>query len=215
MKRVVTNCPLCLNSETSSYSEDKLRAYLICTSCQLVFVSRDHLISFEAEKERYEAHENNEQDPGYVNYLQSICDEIVPHLNPVSKGLDFGCGRTTILANLLKKSRHEMDSYDAYFLKNELIWDKSYDFIILSEVLEHLRGPRQEMRQLAGLLNPGGKIFIKTKFRPATSEQFDQWFYKRDSTHIQFFNLESMQYLKNFLGMSNVRMIGADLYFID
>ncbi len=213
--RAVTNCPLCLNSETLPYSADKARVYVLCSSCQLVFVPRENLISFEAEKARYEAHENNEADPGYVHYLQTISLAIQLHLNPLSSGLDFGCGRTTILADHLKESQFQMDSYDAYFFKDELIWDKKYDFIILSEVIEHLRGPRQEMRLLARLLNPDGKLFIKTKFRPETKEQFDHWFYKRDSTHVQFFNTESMNYLKNFLGMNEMKVIGSDLYFID
>lgn len=215
MKRNVTSCPLCLNEKTEKYSEDKSRSYYLCSFCQLVFVARDELISFEKEKDRYEAHENDAQDEGYSKYLEKISNEIVSHLTPSTQGLDFGCGRTTLLADHFKHAGFQMDSYDAYFLKDETIWDKTYDFIILSEVIEHLRIPRQEMRQLVRLLNPQGKIFIKTKFMPETKAGFDNWFYKRDSTHVQFFNVASMEYLKNYLGLKNFKTIGSDLYCID
>lgn len=211
----MTDCPLCLNPSTEKYSEDKSRSYFLCPNCHLVFVPRSELISFEKEKERYDAHENDASDTGYFSYLENISKLITPHLDQSKTGLDFGCGRTTILADQFQALGLEMDSYDAYFLKNELIWDKKYDFIILSEVIEHLRGPRQEMRALARLLNPGGKLFIKTKFLPETKAAFDQWFYKRDSTHVQFFDASSMEFLKNYLGMKNVKTIGTDLYFID
>lgn len=215
MKISVTNCPLCLNPQTEKYSEDKSRSYYLCPFCQLVFVSRDELISFDKELERYEAHENNSDDDGYSKYLEKIVTDIQPYLKPSGQGLDFGCGRTTLLADHLKAQGFVMDSYDTYFLKDELIWDKTYDFIILSEVIEHLRMPRQEMRQLGRLLNPQGKIFIKTKFMRETKAEFDNWFYKRDSTHIQFFNSGSMEYLKNFLGLTNFKTVGSDLYCID
>lgn len=215
MKISVNDCPLCLQPETQIYSQDKFRSYQICPQCELVFVPRDQLISYEEEKERYDAHENDESDKGYQSYLQKIADAIIPHLNSESKGLDFGCGRTTLLGDYFNLKKISVDSYDAYFLKNELIWDERYDFIILSEVIEHLRGPRQEMRQLRKILNPQGKFFIKTKFRPETKEAFDQWFYKRDSTHVQFFNSHSMEFLKDYLSLREVKLIGDDLYFMD
>lgn len=215
MKISVINCPLCLNPESQLYSEDKLRSYHLCSFCQLVFVAREDLISFEQEKERYDAHENNPDDEGYSKYLEKIVSEMIPFLPEKGAGLDFGCGKTTVLADHLKNQNFEMVSYDTYFLKDESIWDKQYDFIILSEVIEHLRMPRQEMRQLMRMLKPQGKLFIKTKFMPTTKPEFDQWFYKRDSTHIQFFNSESMGYLQNFLGLNSVQKIGSDLYCID
>lgn len=215
MKISVTSCPLCLAQKIEKYSEDKIRSYHLCSFCQLVFVAREDLISFDQEKERYEAHENNPDDEGYSKYLQKIVIEIKPQLPETGKGLDFGCGKTTILADHLKNLNYEMDSYDAYFLKDESIWDKQYDFIILSEVIEHLRMPRQEMRQLMRVLKPQGKLFIKTKYMPSSKAEFDQWFYKRDSTHVQFFSPESMGYLQNFLGLSSVKNIGTDLYCID
>lgn len=215
MKKNVAECPLCQNHHTHKYSEDKLRSYYQCPSCQLVFVARDELISFDKEKERYEAHENDASDAGYSAYLKNIADLITPFLKSGSRGLDFGCGRTTALASYLTQAGHKTESYDAYFFKNESIWDESYDFIVLSEVIEHLRGPRQEMRELAKRLKPNGKIFIKTKLMPNSKAEFDQWFYKRDITHVQFFSEQSMEYLRNYLAMDTLETIGTDLYFMD
>lgn len=204
-------CPLCLNHETRPYSADKFRRFEICLSCSLIFVPRSELVSPESEKERYDAHHNDEDDSGYHKYLNGIATSIRTHLPPKAKGLDFGCGRTTVLADKFSELAHPTDSYDVYFKQDERVWDKKYDFIVLSEVIEHLREPRKEMERLASLLTPSGLIFIKTKFSPETKEAFDQWFYKRDITHIQFFNPPSMNYLKYFLKMKDFELIDSDL----
>ncbi len=89
-----------------------------------------------------------------------------------------------------------------------------YDFIILSEVIEHLRDPREIMLGLKNMLKPQGKFFIKTKLRPGDKIEFSKWFYKRDSTHVQFFNQNSLRQLSNILGMQEARLIGDDLFEI-
>lgn len=204
-------CPLCLSSESEIFDQDKMRSYLKCTGCDLIFVPRDSLITPSAEKERYEAHQNEENE-SYTNYLNKTVSAIRPHLKEASSGLDFGCGRTHILENLFRKAGIPVKSYDLFFHPHEEFLFEQFDFIILSEVIEHLRDPRSIMLNLTKNLHPGGQFFIKTKLRPESPAEFSKWFYKRDATHVQFFNDRSLKELTTILGMKGVDMVGEDLF---
>jgi SAM-dependent methyltransferase len=210
----VDNCPLCSNPESRIHSQDKFRSYLKCDKCELIFVSRGQLIGPDEEKERYDSHQNNPDDAGYQSYLNKMVELIAPKLQPAHRGLDFGCGRTTLLASLFKARGFILDSFDLYFFSHAEIWQKKYDFIVLSEVIEHLREPLEEMKKLRMLLNPGGQIFIKTKFYPDSQVAFENWFYKRDKTHIQFFNHDSMHVLGQKISLIGPEVLGEDLFVL-
>lgn len=207
-------CPLCLASESELFDQDKSRSYLKCLSCDLVFVPRTSLITQEAEKERYKAHENEENE-NYTNYLKKTVNSITPHLKSTAIGLDFGCGKTKILSNIFKEKNFQVNSYDLFFYPDDEPLNHQYDFILLSEVIEHLRDPRDIMQVLKMKLQSDGQFFIKTKLRPDSALEFSKWFYKRDSTHVQFFNEKSFKSLKEILRMKKVEMIGDDLFKID
>lgn len=206
-------CPLCFAAESEKFDQDKMRSYLKCSVCDLIFVPRDSLISPLAEKERYEAHENEEND-AYTTYLNKTVTAIKPLLLPSARGLDFGCGRTKILETLFRMSGFDVQSYDLFFHADHKLLSQQYDFIILSEVIEHLREPRDIMLRLKNNLSPGGQFFIKTKLRPETSAEFSKWFYKRDSTHVQFFNEKSFSALSAKMGMKAAEKVGEDLFKI-
>lgn len=204
-------CPVCQSSEYVLFDQDKKRSYFKCSDCTLVFVPREQILSAADESNRYEAHQNSEDDPYYKKYLTDIAQETLPFLHSESFGLDFGCGKTKLLASIYEERGIQMDSFDLYFHPDESIWKKTYNFIILSEVIEHLAAPKETMESLNSLLKTGGEFFIKTKFYPESSEDFSNWFYKRDMTHVEFFNEKSMETLAQKLGKS-FQKIGNDLY---
>jgi SAM-dependent methyltransferase len=206
-------CPLCFGAESEIFDQDKMRSYLKCSVCDLIFVPRDSLISSSAEKERYEAHENEENE-NYTNYLNKTVNAIKPHLQSAGTGLDFGCGHTKILERIFEENGFSVQSYDLFFHPDTNLLSHRYDFIILSEVIEHLRDPREIMLNLKRNLHPHGQFFIKTRLRPKSAVEFSKWFYKRDSTHIQFFNESSFNALTEILGMKSVEMVGEDLFKI-
>lgn len=205
-------CPLCLGKDPELYDKDKERSFFQCPHCGLVFVPRSDLISLHTEKERYEAHDNASDNSGYVNYLTKIADSIDRKLKPNSFGLDFGSGKTTVLEEILENRGHELISYDVFFHPDEGYKKKQYDFIIMSEVIEHLRDPREEMISLKKLLKDDGMLFIKTKFLP--EKNFSTWFYKRDITHVQFFSWKSFKTLSELLELEPSEEVGEDLYLL-
>ncbi len=191
-------CPLCSGS-AHSYHQDKQRSYFECEKCGLVFVPREELIGSHAEKSRYDSHEI---DPGYQTYISTIAAAIMPHVKG-ERGLDFGSGKTTILGDIIGN----VDSYDIFYRPDETLLNRNYDYIIMSEVIEHLRNPKETMEMLRKL---APKFFIKTKLLPEKSK-FENWFYKRDITHVQFFNPTSF----DALGFAHWKKIGEDIYLFE
>ena len=207
------NCPLCQKSDSTKYDEDKFRTYYLCQNCSLVFIPRESILPFAVEAARYDAHENDDDDANYRNYLAATANAISELIPKNSVGLDFGCGRTLVMAHIFESHGNKVDSYDLYFHPKEDIWDKKYDFIVLSEVVEHLSPPAEVMKRLSKLLKFHGKIFIKTKLYPPDPITFHNWFYKRDQTHVQFFDYDSMTKLGQIMKMKGPHKIAApDLY---
>lgn len=207
-------CPVCRGTEFQAWGKDKYRSYWLCQICDLVSIPREQILNPQLEKARYEVHENSENDEQYQTYLGTIANSISSLLPKNLNGLDFGCGKTTLLAQLLTRKSFSMNSYDIFFHPDKEVLQKKYDFIVMSEVIEHLSEPLETMRQLNELLNPGGFFFIKTKFYPAEKGQFAEWFYKRDQTHVQFFNETCMRYLGKLLHKSFVQTSLKDLYLL-
>lgn len=205
-------CPLCLDPHSVLYDQDKFRNYFQCTQCSLVFVPRTELISVSDEKSRYEDHENSEVDPVYRKYLSEIIDAIVPYLSPEASGLDFGSGKTTLMADLLAEKNIQTESFDIYFHPNIDLLKRKYDFVILSEVIEHFRDPHKELQVLKELLNKDGYLIVKTMLLPDSKEKFQNWFYKRDRTHVQFFSQRTFEILENLFELGDVREIGKNLF---
>jgi SAM-dependent methyltransferase len=211
----VDKCPVCHGYDNHEFSRDKKRIYYLCNDCSLVFVPRNLLIATEEEKKRYESHDNSNENTEYRAYLTKIADSIEPLLLKGTHGLDFGSGKTTLFSDLLKERGFQMSSYDLYFHPNEEIWSQKFDFIVLSEVIEHVRDPHECLEKIKSLLNSAGQLFIKTKFYPPDKKLFDDWFYKRDMTHVQFFNRNSLNQLAKTVGFNgSFKMIGEDLYRI-
>jgi len=209
-------CPLCFSADLTVYSRDKFRDYYFCPRCTLISVSRQNILTSSEEKARYDQHNNDSEDPRYRQYFQSVVDEILIHQTPHSLGLDFGCGATTLMEELLVAKGMTVDSYDKFYRPDETIWSKKYDFIILSEVIEHLSDPMGTMRALRMLLRENGSFYIRTRFYPDEKSAFQNWYYKQDQTHINFFSEDSMTWLARELGLNGpVGLPVKDLLLIE
>lgn len=206
-------CPLCHDEKTNLYEKVRDRAYFQCQRCSLVFVPRSDLISSDLEKERYENHQNSEENSDYIKYLAAIAEKISSKVPKGSTGLDFGCGKSLLMEKILGQHGFSVSSYDLFFHPNETTLEKKYDFVLLSEVLEHLRDPYEELQKINGLLKQNGSLIIKTKLLTKEIKDFKNWFYRRDITHIQFFSEKSFLKLGHLFQFELYEEIGEDLFF--
>ena len=186
-------CPLCRASEGRPFYQD-IREYFLCPVCTLVFVLPYQFLSPKEEKSVYDLHENSADDPGYRRFLARIFDPLSQRLAPNSCGLDFGSGPGPTLSVMFEEAEHSMEIYDPFYAPEIKLFQQQYDFIVASEVVEHLHYPRQELDRLWSCLKPNGLLGIMTK-RVIGQEAFSRWHYKNDPTHVCFFSTETFRWL--------------------
>ena len=195
----IITCPLCQSKTQSLIFKDSYREYLSCSDCEFVFVPKTyHLNEFE-EKIRYDTHNNDPSDSRYRQFLSQLTKPLLEKIPEKSSGLDFGSGSGPTLSIMLQERGHHVELYDKFYAPNEQIFSKRFDFITASEVVEHLRNPKFELKRLATILKPGGYLAVMTHML-TEKINFGDWYYKNDPSHIGFFNEKSFMHLANELG---------------
>jgi SAM-dependent methyltransferase len=202
------NCPLCQKGEGKLFFENG-RSYFRCSQCALVFVPPHQFLSLEAEKAVYDLHENSPDDPGYRLFLGRLFEPVSRLLTPNSSGLDFGSGPGPTLSVMFADAGHTMHLYDPFYAPDTRWLHRQYDFITASEVVEHLRQPREALDRLWSCLKPNGVLGIMTK-RVIDRDAFSRWHYKNDPTHICFFSTETFVWLANYWG-AELTVVGQDV----
>lgn len=206
-------CVLCDN-DTVLVSGKHLRAtYYKCCNCSFIFKDKSDYVSPVEEKKRYDLHNNS------CDSYKSFFDELIKTLANYVKngrGLDFGSGPFPALYNILKNN-YNMHKFDLYYDNNDEYLDYKYDFIVCTEVIEHIANPLKTLIHLKSLLVAKGQIFIMTEL--SDNKMFENWWYHRDVTHISFFSLETFHKVAKRIGMSviytnnkNIVVLGCEHY---
>lgn len=187
-------CPLCQHDQCSLFFEDPWRRYWRCAQCHLTFVDGSQLPSRETEKGQYDLHDNRPDDPGYRRFLSQITTPLNALIAPASKGLDFGCGPGPALAIMQREEGHHVTLYDPMYYPDRDALNQVYDFVTCTEVVEHLHQPRQEWDHFDRLVTPGGWLAIMTRFLD-NDAAFERWHYRRDPTHVCFWQPDTFAWL--------------------
>ncbi|MBN2300171.1 MAG: class I SAM-dependent methyltransferase [Acholeplasmataceae bacterium] len=194
-------CKIC-GKDTKSYSHPKTNEiFHECKYCEFIFKDESHYISNDQELKIYDAHHNDDHNLGYVNFLMNFIDAAV--LPYIKKGrvLDFGSGPTPLLSKLIKKSgQFDVDIYDLYYAKQKIYENQEYDLITSTEVIEHLKYPMQTFKLFFQLLKPDGILSMMTLFHPHNQNEFFEWFYIRDKSHVSFYTQNTMRYIAKQIG---------------
>ena len=198
-------CPLCKTTNSSKFYKEKFREYLRCLSCDFVFVPKMYHLSDAEEKSRYDTHNNDPNDHRYRHFLSQLLVPLLERIQQKSNGLDFGSGPGPTLSLMLEECGHSVDLYDKFYANDISVFEKKYDFITATEVVEHLSEPMAEISRLIEMLNNQGHLAVMTQILTPQID-FSSWYYKNDSSHIGFFTKKSLSFLASYLNI--------EVYFI-
>jgi SAM-dependent methyltransferase len=198
-RRPAPPCPLCASGAIADQLRDDSLLYLKCSQCALIFLHPSGYLSPEQELQRYLLHQNSGDDPGYLRHLRRLAAPMLERTRTGSAGLDFGCGPTKVMAQILDAGGRQTASYDPYFYPNRGLLAARYDFITCSEVLEHVHDPAALFELFHTLLHDGGTAGFMTAFAPPPPE-FAGWRYRRDPTHVCFYGEQTFRWISARLG---------------
>ncbi|MDC0611200.1 class I SAM-dependent methyltransferase [Vibrio sp.] len=190
----MSDCPLCHSDQIHHYHTDKSREYWQCKRCELVFVGSDYLLPEKDEKSFYDLHENDIYDERYRRFLSRVYEPISNRVAADASGLDFGCGPGPALAHMFQESGKQMSLYDIYYYPDVSSLERQYDFMVSTEVIEHIFEPDIVWKSWLKLVKPGGWIGLMTKLVKDV-DAFATWHYKSDLTHVRFYSRNTFEYL--------------------
>lgn len=194
-------CRLCNCASPAKFfkSERPFQAtYLRCAVCDLIQMAKEDMLSPDQEKSHYENHKNILGDAKYEAFLGKLLLPMLKFYRPETMALDFGCGPVKAMAHLFnRKTGQAMKSYDPIFgpgLEKEKL---SFDFLTSSETVEHFNEPAKSWDQLIGLLRPDGILGVMTSLAPSDIDDFANWPYRFDRTHVAFYSENTFKWLAN------------------
>lgn len=190
-------CPICNSQKVENGIFSHQREFFQCGDCEYIFLRPDLLPPPDAEKNRYLEHNNDLADPRYLKYLDKTWKQIESEVQNEATIVDFGCGPTKGLAELLKEKDFQVISYDPFFSPrdfSDLLGQ--VDVIYCSEAIEHMYQPAKVLDLWNQLLKPQGKVTLRTSFHPG-KENMSDWWYANDETHIGFFNNKTFEVIAN------------------
>lgn len=190
-------CPLC-SHQAALIAQNRVNRFFHCPECQGVSADEQKLLGAEDEKKRYDSHDNRLDDQRYLDFLSKLAVPLKKYLTPKSLGLDYGCGPVKAMEHLLQ-DEFQIDSYDLFFYPDQKFFQKKYDFILASEVVEHLYHPQKVFKQFSDLLKDSGYLGIMTQSWDEKTD-FSRWWYANDPTHVFFYHSKTIQYLSEELG---------------
>ena len=198
-----------MRAASEFYHADAARSYFQCCDCRLVFVDPARWITREEAKRHYGNHQNDPLDQRYRRFLNRLFEPLSHRLTTASSGLDYGSGPGPTLSLMFAEAGHAMQIYDPIYAPDRSVLGSQYDFITVSEVVEHFQNPAEEFALLWSLLKVGGWLGIMTK-RVRDVAAFRTWHYKSDPTHVSFFSLETFAWLSSSLA-ATWTVEGADV----
>lgn len=165
----------------------------------LVMKDPQHFPSNDDAKARYDTHHNGQDNAEYIAYQKRIFDTFVGIYLKPGNSLDYGCGEGGVMSKFIQ----DLVLYDLYYHPDVKVLEKTYDNIILIEIVEHFESPMAEFKRLVDMLNLGGRLIIQTQFY-SNFNDIEDWWYVRDTTHVAFYHLHTFEFLCKQFGLRQI-----------
>jgi len=196
-------CPLCHNPASPFHKDE----FFQCSVCVGIFRAPDYFPSAEREKARYEEHHNDVNDPNYQAFVRPITNRVEQDYSANALGLDFGSGTGPVISKILDDAGYAINQYDPFFSDDRSVLFRRYDYIACCEVIEHFHDPEKEFQLLKSLLKPNGRLFCMTHVY-SNEIVFDNWYYMRDPTHTFIYRKETLNWIRDKFGFTELEIEG-------
>jgi hypothetical protein len=133
-------CSLC-NNPTKEFYREEHRIFVRCDLCSGIMLLPEFYVDPTAEKNRYEEHNNDVNDPRYQKFVSPITTAVSASFPNTATGLDYGCGTGPVAAVQLQEQGYKVNLFDPFFENHPQNLQQQYDFIICCEVMEHFFDP--------------------------------------------------------------------------
>lgn len=128
-----------------------------------------------------------------TRWLRAV--NVEKYMGPGERHLDIGCGDGYFLRRSPCDERFGLDKLLGDEITDRLDFPDSYfDYVTLLAVIEHMPDPEANMREIARVLKPKGKLILTT---PKKSSEWILNLYSKDigDEHEMYFDRESMERL--------------------
>lgn len=192
--KVLANCLLC-SGELNLFYKEENKQYYQCQTCSSIMLNPKDYLSSNEEKARYKTHNNDVFDKRYQNFVSPIVNAVKENYNSSHLGLDFGAGTGPVITKMLEDVGYQLNLFDPYFHNNRDNLNKTYDYIVCCEVMEHFHNPFKEFEKMSKMLNKDGSLFCMTSLYDESID-FENWHYKRDETHVFFYHKKALEWIR-------------------
>jgi 2-polyprenyl-3-methyl-5-hydroxy-6-metoxy-1,4-benzoquinol methylase len=219
------NCQICQKTIFKTvFKNDK---YFIrqCQGCKFAYLE-NNLSQKELEKIYSQDYFNDKKTQDYIADAQIKFNYLKKYIPIGSKILDFGCGVGDFIG-ICKKNRlevcgYDISSYAAKFvlekyqtkvltdkLRRDLFEEKSFDVIVLFDVIEHMSNIDEVLSLFSFWLKSGGLLIITTPNIKSWDAKLlgKHWYgYKKIPQHISYFSPDSVNLLLKKHGFSTEKV---------
>lgn len=182
------------------------RTFYKCPQCWLIFTNE---ISTSSEQETHYKKQWRDEDKSFWKGQVDVLEKIIgKHVKP-RRILDFGSGSGALTQEFQSRNYDvtPVEPMVTGYLKDQNFTGK-FNVVLAVEVFEHLLNLWDEIEEIEKILEPGGIILAATALtnpfiqRDQAQEEFKEWWYKDDPTHVNFFcnkTLEVMGAVKGWI----------------
>jgi hypothetical protein len=191
-------CPLCFSQNLQDFRHIQTKASVhLCGHCDLIFKEPVDHLSWSLQKERYDTHQNQIGDVGYVKFLRQMVHPLMERLRGENlkqqiQCLDWGAGPGPVLGDLLRLEGLAVEIYDPVY--QPVLPGGKFDVITCTEVIEHFQNPLQSFKEIDQRLKPLGLLAGLTSLHLGP-KHFETWWYARDQTHVVFYSEKTFQWI--------------------